>query len=68
MAIVGSTFGRSFTVDVNEPKPNKPNTMKLVFLSKEMNEELARERQNVALSKIKLLNHSKELIRIDIKY
>ena len=28
--IVGSTFGRSFTVDVNEPKPNRPNTMKLV--------------------------------------
>ena len=30
MAIVGSTFGRSFTVDVNEPKPNRPNTMNLV--------------------------------------
>ena len=42
--------------------------MKLVFLFKEMNEQLAMERQNVALSKIKLLNHSKELIRIDIKY
>ena len=42
--------------------------MKLVFLSKEMNEQLVKERQNVALSKIKLLNHSKELIRINIKY
>ena len=42
--------------------------MKLVFLFKEMNEQLAMERQNVALSKIKLLNHSKELIRINIKY
>ena len=30
MTIVGSTFGRSFTVDVNEPKPNSPNTMNLV--------------------------------------
>ena len=27
---VGSTFGRSFTVDVNEPKPSRPNTMNLV--------------------------------------
>ena len=27
---VGSTFGRSFTVDVNEPKPGRPNTMNLV--------------------------------------
>ena len=42
--------------------------MKFVFLFKEMNEQLAMERQNVALSKIKLLNHSKELIRINIKY
>ena len=42
--------------------------MKLVFLFKEMNEQLAMERQNMALSKIKLLNHSKELIRINIKY
>ena len=30
MAIVGFTFRRSFTVDVNEPKPNSPNTMNLV--------------------------------------
>ena len=28
--IVGSKLGRSFTVDVNEPKPNRPNTMNLV--------------------------------------
>ena len=25
-----SLFGRSFTVDVSEPKPNRPNTMNLV--------------------------------------
>ena len=28
--IVGSWLGRSFTVDVSEPKPNRPNTMNLV--------------------------------------
>ena len=28
--IVGSKLRRSFTVDVNEPKPNRPNTMNLV--------------------------------------
>ena len=28
--IVGSKLGRSFTVDVNEPEPNRPNTMNLV--------------------------------------
>ena len=28
--IVGSKLWRSFTVDVNEPKPNRPNTMNLV--------------------------------------
>ena len=28
--IVGFTFGRPFTVDVNEPKPNRLNTMNLV--------------------------------------
>ena len=28
--IIGSKLGRSFTVDVNEPKPNMPNTMNLV--------------------------------------
>ena len=27
---VGSWLGRSFTVDVSEPKPNRPNTMNLV--------------------------------------
>ena len=27
---IGSKLGRSFTVDVNEPKPNRPNTMNLV--------------------------------------
>ena len=30
MMTVGSWFGGSFTVDVSEPKPNKPNTMNLV--------------------------------------
>ena len=28
--IVGSKLGRSFTVKVNEPKPNRPNIMNLV--------------------------------------
>ena len=28
--LVGSTIGRSFIVDVNEPKPNRLNTMNLV--------------------------------------
>ena len=28
--IIGSLLGRSFTVDVSEPKPNRPNTMNLV--------------------------------------
>ena len=28
--IVGSTFGRFFTVGVNEPKPNGPDTINLV--------------------------------------
>ena len=28
--IIGSELGRSFTVDVSEPKPNRPNTMNLV--------------------------------------
>ena len=28
--VVGSWFEGSFTVDVSEPKPNKPNTMNLV--------------------------------------
>ena len=28
--IVGSTFGRFFTVGANEPKPNGPDTMNLV--------------------------------------
>ena len=27
---IGSKLGRSFTVDVNKPKPNRPNTMNLV--------------------------------------
>ena len=27
---IGSKLGRSFTVDVNEPIPNRPNTMNLV--------------------------------------
>ena len=27
---VGSTFGRSFTVDANESKPNRPDTINLV--------------------------------------
>ena len=27
---IGSKLGRSFTVDVNGPKPNRPNTMNLV--------------------------------------
>ena len=30
MFIVGSKLGRSFTVDVNELKLNRPNTMNLV--------------------------------------
>ena len=30
MPFVGSCFEGSFTVDVNEPKPNMPNTMNLV--------------------------------------
>ena len=29
-SIVGFTLGRSFTVDVNEPRPNRPNTINLV--------------------------------------
>ena len=33
--------------------------MKLVLLFKVVNEQLAKERQNVALSKRRLLNHSK---------
>ena len=28
--IIGSRLGRSFTVDVSEPKPNRPNTVNLV--------------------------------------
>ena len=28
--IAGSWFGGSFTIDVSEPKPNRPNTMNLV--------------------------------------
>ena len=35
--------------------------MKLVLLFKEVNEQLAKERQNVALSKRRLLNHSKRI-------
>ena len=27
---IGSKLGKSFTVDVNEPIPNRPNTMNLV--------------------------------------
>ena len=30
LLVVGSWFEESFTVDVSEPKPNKPNTMNLV--------------------------------------
>ena len=33
--------------------------MKLVLLFKEVNEQLAKKRQNLALSKRRLLNHSK---------
>ena len=35
--------------------------MKLVLLFKEVNEQLAKKRQNLALSKRRLLNHSKEI-------